>query len=126
MRKARKPTATCRAVRDLPQQAVIDGDRIRVISRLGRKKVGEYGIPLTEWTAAQRGPTANPRYNKAQVVARYTTGLDEGPGAARGDLPGRKYPPRSRRGRWRFRRRELDRFLKQTAKPQPGPASIWE
>jgi len=47
-------------------------------------------------------------------------------GAARGDLPGHKYPRGSRRGRWRFRRRELDRFLKKPSKPHTLEMSVWD
>ncbi|MGK0256956.1 MAG: excisionase family DNA binding protein [Candidatus Azotimanducaceae bacterium] len=37
-------------------------------------------------------------------------------GAARGTLPGHKYPPGSKRGRWLFKRAEIDRWL--TRKPR--------
>jgi len=37
-------------------------------------------------------------------------------GAARGRLPGHKYPLNSKRGRWRFKQEELDLWLQR--KPQ--------
>ena len=48
-------------------------------------------------------------------------------GAARGEVPGHKYPPGSRRGQWRFKRRELDRWLKKgERKPTREGLSIWD
>ena len=50
-------------------------------------------------------------------------------GAARGILPGCKYPPRSIRGKWRFKKEDLDKHLKSRQAPARRQAierSIWE
>lgn len=50
-------------------------------------------------------------------------------GAARGTLPGCKYPPRSIRGKWRFKKDDLDKFLKRRQPPARQQAierSVWE
>jgi hypothetical protein len=47
-------------------------------------------------------------------------------GAAKGWLPGHKYPVRSPRGRWRFKKIELDKSLMKPAPPRKKPAdTIW-
>ncbi|GEM_PF-1722776 len=47
-------------------------------------------------------------------------------GASKGWLPGHKYPVRSPRGRWRFKKDELDKFLMKPAPPRRKPAdTIW-
>jgi len=43
-------------------------------------------------------------------------------GALRGRIPGHKYPEDSPRGVWRFKKRELDRFLTGKAKKAPQKA----
>ncbi len=50
-------------------------------------------------------------------------------GAARGTLPGCKYPPRSIRGKWRFKKEDLDRFLKRrqsAPRQQMVERSVWD
>jgi excisionase family DNA binding protein len=49
--------------------------------------------------------------------------------AADGILPGRKFPPNSTRGKWRFKKEALDRFLNRGQNPprkQANEPSIWE
>ena len=43
-------------------------------------------------------------------------------GAVKGRIPGHKYPENSQRGVWRFKKRELDRFLTGRAKKAPQKA----
>ena len=49
-------------------------------------------------------------------------------GAAKGLLPGHKYPPHSRRGCWRFKKAELDKALTKPARPKISieEPSIWK
>ena len=47
-------------------------------------------------------------------------------GAAKGTLPGHKYPAGSRRGRWRFRKSELDKVLtKPSRQRRTVEPSVW-
>ncbi|MBN1669493.1 MAG: helix-turn-helix domain-containing protein [Kiritimatiellae bacterium] len=47
-------------------------------------------------------------------------------GAAAGHLPGHKYPPNSKRGRWRFKRQELDeRMRRQPHTRRRKGATTW-
>lgn len=79
-RSLARRTASDTSVRDLRQQAVIGGGIIRIRSFVGRQRVAEYAIPLEEWQAAARGPTANPNWNQLALVRNYTAALDEQPG----------------------------------------------
>lgn len=50
-------------------------------------------------------------------------------GAARGSLPGCKYPLRSIRGVWRFKKDDLDRFLKRgqaASRRRATEPSVWD
>jgi excisionase family DNA binding protein len=47
-------------------------------------------------------------------------------GAVKKTLPGHKYPPRCRRGRWRFKKDDIDRFLRKPAPPRRLPEpTVW-
>lgn len=70
------PSATDRSVRDLPQQAFVFGDAIRVNSKVGRAKISQYVIPISEWQAAAR--SSNPAYAKAELVKRHFEPTGEG------------------------------------------------
>jgi hypothetical protein len=72
--------ATDKSVWDLSQQAIIEGDTIHVVSRVGKQKAGEYTIPLAEWQATLTRPTANPHYNRRELIRTYTEHYDEEPG----------------------------------------------
>lgn len=73
-------SATDHSVRDLSQQATIKDDIITVTSKVGRKMASKYEVPLSEWERTEKGPSANPNYNKAMLVKKYTPGMDEEPG----------------------------------------------
>ncbi len=73
-------TVTDNSVRDHPQQVKITGDTITINHKVGRQKAGTATIPLSEWMKAERGPTANPAYNKHVLLNKYFSGLDDEPG----------------------------------------------
>lgn len=64
-----KVSATVNAVRDHPQQALISGDTVTVVMKVGQKKAGEYTFPLSEWGKTKNAPTANPNYNQRGFIA---------------------------------------------------------
>ena len=66
----KKTTLTDKSVRDLPQQIVLQGDTIKVISKVGRKKAGEYSFSVAEWEAAKKGPSANAEYNLRELISK--------------------------------------------------------
>uniref|UniRef100_A0A6M3XDY4 Putative poly(ADP-ribose) polymerase n=1 Tax=viral metagenome TaxID=1070528 RepID=A0A6M3XDY4_9ZZZZ len=66
-----KVTVTDKGVRDHSQQAVIQGDTITVNMKVGNKKRGSYTIPLSEWEATEKGPSANPAWNKKKLAEKY-------------------------------------------------------
>lgn len=61
---------TDKSVRENSQRATLKGDTITVINRSGRKKVGEIKVSLSEWEDAERGPSANPNWNKRKLVEK--------------------------------------------------------
>ncbi len=70
-------TVTDNSVRDHPQQVKISGTTITVNSKVGRQKAGTKDIPMGEWLATDRRPTANPAYNKHELLKKYFGDLDE-------------------------------------------------
>ncbi len=70
-------TVTDNSVRDHPQQVKITGTTITVNSKVGRQKAGTKDIPMGEWLATDRRPTANPAYNKHELLKKYFGDLDE-------------------------------------------------
>lgn len=73
-----KVSATSKSVRDHPQQAVIQGEQIRVVSKVGRNTRGEYEFSLSEWKATERHP--NPNWAKKNLIESKTVGLEDQPG----------------------------------------------
>lgn len=73
---------TDNSVRDHPQSVQITGDTITVRHKVGRKTASMTTIPLSEWLAAQKGPSANPAWNERKLIEKYTEplGMDEQPG----------------------------------------------
>ena len=78
--KPAKATVTDKSVRDLGQQAIVTSDTIKVVSRVGRKKAGEYSFTRSEWDATAKH--ANPNYAKAKLIESKTKELDDQPGGA--------------------------------------------
>ncbi len=70
--------ATDNSVRDHPQQAMIDDDRITIISKVGRQVAGSYSFPLSEWYEANK--FANPNYSRVKLIEKYTMYMDDEPG----------------------------------------------
>ena len=78
--------------------------------------------------AAPVRPTDDDGWMESDEVAAYLrlTPKTVREGAARGTLPGHKYPARSRRGRWLFKQDELDKFLKTPATQRREAAeTVW-
>lgn len=74
-------TVTDNSVRDHSQQVKIAGDVITVNHKVGREKRGSSAtISLSEWRAAEKGPSANPAWNKAKLLEKYFGHLDDEPG----------------------------------------------
>ena len=99
-----KVTLTDKSVRDHPQQVIISGDTIEVRSKVGTKLAGKYTIPLEEWNKTQKHP--NPAWAQAELIRKYTSGLDEqrgGPGQAQ-----------------RIRDSQVNAINKAMAKPAPA------
>ena len=59
-----------KSVRDLPQEVRIRNGLIKVISKVGRRKVNEYCFTLEEWLKAKNYPTANENYNYKVLISR--------------------------------------------------------
>ena len=68
------------SVRDHSQQAVVTEDNIKVVSRVGRKKAGDYSFSRSEWDATMKH--GNPNYAKAKLIESKTKELDNQPGGA--------------------------------------------
>lgn len=66
--KAERYTSTNKSVDSYPQQAVIQGDKITVNNKSGRKTIGSLEISLQEWEKTFTSPTANPAYNKKKLI----------------------------------------------------------
>ena len=98
---------------------------------------GRRGIVSINWTVLPTAKTSDESaktgvpdsdWLETEEVAKYLqlTPKTVREGAARGSLPGHKYPARSTRGRWRFKKDELDKFLKKPAPHRHLPQeSIW-
>ena len=63
---------TDNGVRDHPQQAKIKNEVITVSMKVGRRTAGSYTFPLSEWLAADRGPSANENWNRKKLIERHT------------------------------------------------------
>jgi hypothetical protein len=80
-----EPTAisiTNKSVRDLPQQIKIKDGNITVISKFGKRKLGEYTFNISEWEQATKGPSANSNWNYNQLISkkfRESGNLDTSP-----------------------------------------------
>jgi hypothetical protein len=59
---------TDKSVRDNSQRASYHSGVIRVENRSGRKKVGQFNVSMEEWEQTEKGPSANPNYNKKKLV----------------------------------------------------------
>ena len=57
-----------RSVRDHPQQAVVCGDTITLIHRVGRHVAGRTTLSVAAWNDAKRFP--NPNYSKRELVGK--------------------------------------------------------
>lgn len=71
-----KKTATSKAVRDLSQQAIIENDTITIKMKCGQKTVGKYSFLLADWLEAENGPSANPNWNRIEIIRKHTQHLD--------------------------------------------------
>jgi hypothetical protein len=72
-----KKTATSKVVRDLPQHATIEGETITIRMKCGQKTVGTYSFPLQDWLDTEKGPSANPNWNRIELIRSHTLHLDE-------------------------------------------------
>ena len=61
-------SASDTAVKGHRQSASINGDTITVASHAGRKKTSQFSFPLTEWQAAEKGPSANENFNRLELI----------------------------------------------------------
>jgi hypothetical protein len=75
-----KVSASDKSVRDHGQRASIDGGIITVSAYVGSRKAESYTIPLEEWRKADRGPSANPNWNRRKLIEKYTKHYDDQPG----------------------------------------------
>ena len=67
---------TDKSVRDHSQQAVVKGNEIVITAKVGSQSTGSYSIPLTEWDSTNRGPSANPNWNRRKLVEKYSEKLN--------------------------------------------------
>ena len=72
--------ATDKSVRDCPQQATLDGDKITITSRVGRAVTGIFSFTLAEWEWATTKSCANPHYGQAEFIRNRTIEMDDQPG----------------------------------------------
>ena len=70
-------SATNNSVREHSQQAVIKNSVITVKSKVSRDVRASYSFPLSDWRAADRGPSANPNWNRLELIRKYTGDLDD-------------------------------------------------
>ena len=69
MSKINKITVSDKSVRDNTQQAIIKDNKIKVISKIFKYKVGEYIFDLKEWEETNGiNPTFNHHYNKKKLI----------------------------------------------------------
>lgn len=68
------------SVRDHSQRASVDGDTITIRSYVGNRRAGSLTIPLDEWKRTEKGPSANPNYNRHVLMKKYAGFLDDQPG----------------------------------------------
>lgn len=61
---------TDKSVRDYPQRASYHTGVIRVENKSGNKRLGVFNVSMEEWDEAQKGPSANPNYNKRELVKK--------------------------------------------------------
>ena len=61
---------TDKSVQDHNQTAKINkaGDLITVDNKFGRKKAGSIRVSMDEWLATEKGPSANPNWNKSELI----------------------------------------------------------
>ena len=70
-----KPVSfTNHSIRDLPQQAIIKGHMITVVSRVGRMKVNEFSFPIVDWLMTARHP--NPNWAKQALLQKLNNDMD--------------------------------------------------
>jgi len=65
-------TVTDNSVTDHPQQAIIKGSTITIRMKVGKKIMAAYSFPLAEWLAAEKGPSANPNWNRREIIKKHT------------------------------------------------------
>ncbi|WP_199557109.1 hypothetical protein, partial [Streptobacillus moniliformis] len=59
-------------VRDHPQQAIIKNGTVTIRMKVGKKVASAYSFPLAEWLAAEKGPSANPNWNRREIIKKHT------------------------------------------------------
>ena len=62
------------STRELPQQAIVKGHMITVVSRVGRMKAGEFSFPIVDWLLTDRH--ASPNWAKQALLRELNTNLD--------------------------------------------------
>ena len=92
---------------------------LRLHKRLGQLADREAGTP----------PQSAEVHMNSEEAGRYL-GMSKktiAEGAAREEIPGHKFPPGSKRGKWRFRKNELDKWLRGKKKAGSGQKglSLW-
>ena len=70
IRDVNKIAHTDKSVRDYPQRASYHTGVIRVENKSGNKRLGVFNVSMEEWDEAQKGPSANPNYNKRELVKK--------------------------------------------------------
>lgn len=65
-------TVTDNSVTDHPQQAIIKGDTITIRMKVDKQIMAAYSFPLAEWLAAEKGPSANPNWNRREIIKKHT------------------------------------------------------